>query len=39
MSKGKVLKYCLVISTPRAANNGWSTDDVRSKIGFVRSNP
>ena len=24
---------------PRAANNGRSTDNVRSKIGFVRSNP
>ena len=23
----------------RAANNGRSTDNVRSKIGFVRSNP
>ena len=23
----------------RAANNGWSTDNVRSKIGFGQSNP
>ena len=32
-------KFVCQLPIPRAANNRRSTDNVRSKIGFVRSNP
>ena len=34
-----LLEFGIPVGPCRAANNGRSTDNVRSKIGFVRSNP
>ena len=39
VSLSLVLRVCVDVTEFRAANNGRSTDNVRSKIGFVRSNP